>query len=1596
MSSFTRESRINLLREAGLLHILQEAYGDEMVMQRSLSERLLSAIRSRFPWIGGAMDYVGPRVRSIGIRIREEVMEFTSKVFSAIGTAFCGATQYILEAVKKVVIGLLQQIADVFGIEKYRSQICCVVGFCLSSLAFLLPKTVISSYSRVLVAAMGLLVLFTQSFVAAGTSLGICFTLASFAPNVGVAVDVHNYASPQGISDDAKTLILDLVSCSVFLTASTSGLALPTDGKSWDNMLRRHSLLHKSFQAYEFAFDKMGEVFERVTRFIYKYVLGQEYSTFDYINEVEDLYEKVMNFSKLENRLKIGRDPTVAKQIENMYLTYMKLNKVYDKVPYVRQRIAKLGAPLIEMFRIVSDKNPKAHVMRKEPVCVALYGPTGIGKSYLMSRMQQDLLKISGRFDPNMPLEGLIYARSVEQEFWDGYMGQPIVVYDDFGQRVDSIQNPNLEFFEIIRGVNIFPYHLHCAALSEKANNPFTSDFLILTTNLENSKPVSIISPEAFDRRIHIKAFISLIPEVCDIVSDKERLNPEKLMRYQLENDLPTYDMSHLRFRIKDKHNGQILTYEEYIVLISQQYKKHVESYEQRNKSNLVTANLPLPTGAYSYIPEYNMDEVQPQSISEDLQSHAVKLPRVLAGSVQRFNSTVKTWFDHASRDMWDRMKELYEIKVFFGPRYMPYLTVLGMGSLVVSGMAFMKFFFKEEESKLPLVTTMVRSEKLIPEAHRIVKHTAVHNEFESKCKECKLHKVHLEGFKPSAHVMSSEDLIRELDNKTVAESPMKVERSNMRRTAAVESPMKMSARAKNKTSFEGLKDRNDISKMFEQTPPSITATSEGILCTQLEPLKQLIRRNVWMVTCGPRDDQREIGFVTVLKGHKALINFHYIQTIAKYKKMCDEEFVIIFRQANMTKGHETTIDFLLKAKPVFRGQHQTEFYIINLPSTCDFGRDLTKHLIETRKAGSLLRGLPVQLSTFRKEGDRWVPFVVAGTLEKIHTVEIPDGLVPNERHTYLESAYYLLPSLNGDCGNVVLIDSNEFARKILGFHFAGQAGKGIASIITYDDVCNLLSDEMSLADPQSIVLEEVEDFPLEDSSFRVHGVGKYKITSSFKSKVIPSEVFECFGPTEMAPAVLAHPLKPDGPMIKAVKKSAGAVKELHRRDIMNEISKEWFEKNIAPFSPTQLETSVLTFEQACKGIEGHPYFPPIKRGKSPGYPYMAFATKGKTDWFGEDEWDFSSAACKELRRKIHDMEEMARHGVIPEVVFVETLKDEKRTLNKVLNQQTRVFSACPMDYLILFRKYFMGFIAYMSRNRIQNESAIGTCAHGKDWGEIVRIITPWQEQHIAAGDFADFDGTFQPQIFDSVCDDINNFYNDSIENQKVRKALWRALVNPLHILGHYIFQFSHGQPSGSPITALSNSIYLSKCIRYVLRDFLKSLWLKFDDHIRLIVYGDDCLISISPVLAEHLTPLMISQMLKDKLGMNYTTATKEQVTEETRYESITEVSFLKRGFSFDDDTRHWHAPLELRSIREMCNWIHKSPSSLDATQSNCNDALHELCHHPKEVFDSYREILGSACREVGIVLTVPNWSEVRYLMSIGQLDFTADGRPFV
>ena len=171
-----------------------------------------------------------------------------------------------------------------------------------------------------------------------------------------------------------------------------------------------------------------------------------------------------------------------------------------------------------------------------------------------------------------------------------------------------------------------------------------------------------------------------------------------------------------------------------------------------------------------------------------------------------------------------------------------------------------------------------------------------------------------------------------------------------------------------------------------------------------------------------------------------------------------------------------------------------------------------------------------------------------------------------------------------------------------------------------------------------------------------------------------------------------------------------------------------------------------------------------VARKTSPGFPYnlQSKGFPGKTKWMGKEEkYDFESMAAKQLRADVEELIEDCRNGKVSNVLFIDTLKDERRDNAKVDAGKTRVFSAGPQHFVVAFRKYFLPFAAWLMHNRIDNEVAVGTNPYSVDWERIAKRLKS-KGKHVIAGDFGNFDGSLVAQIlwaifWEILCRGSNN-----------------------------------------------------------------------------------------------------------------------------------------------------------------------------------------------------------------------------------------------
>lgn len=545
--------------------------------------------------------------RDIGVMTLERVREFAVTVIEFIKSQVPSTTE-TLDTIMSTVFDSLARVAleqvkfraqQLF--DKYKTWTCAtlLVIICICYIAF--PATQRSKCMSVFHFAINCLMLYSKQYT--------CFAVSTAIHGLTTMMSMRKVHDAQGAREDFTRVFKSGLICASLMKLETAGIAM-TDlsPANLERIMKRTVLVGRSMQMWDVIADRFGEFFDDLLSVVMKYVCGSDYISLRRVGEIDNFCSEVHDLISLKQSLKVGRDRKTCLKIESLYQRYLLLRTKHSGNRKALDLLNTYGFVITDLYGRVVNKNPNAHTMRKEPLCIVFRGKSGVGKSYLMDTFKQALLKIADRYDDEIDADASIYSRCKEQEFWDGYTGQPIVVFDDFGQAVDTPANPNLEFFELIRAVNIFPWNLHSANLNEKANNPFNAEFILLTTNLPIMDPKSIISRDALLRRLHLTVEVDIIPEVRKYYrangTDTWKLDVAKLAAYRARNALPAHDRSHWMFYQCDETdqsvNGGVMDYNQLVVKISHMYRNHQDSYDERQRNAETTREEALPLGAFS------------------------------------------------------------------------------------------------------------------------------------------------------------------------------------------------------------------------------------------------------------------------------------------------------------------------------------------------------------------------------------------------------------------------------------------------------------------------------------------------------------------------------------------------------------------------------------------------------------------------------------------------------------------------------------------------------------------------------------------------------------------------------------------------------------------------------------------------------------------------------------------------------------------------------------------------------------------------------------------------------------------------------------
>jgi len=580
--------------------------------------------------------------------------------------------------------------------------------------------------------------------------------------------------------------------------------------------------------------------------------------------------------------------------------------------------------------------------------------------------------------------------------------------------------------------------------------------------------------------------------------------------------------------------------------------------------------------------------------------------------------------------------------------------------------------------------------------------------------------------------------------------------------------------------------------------------------------------------------------------------------------------------------------------------------------------------------------------------------------------------------------------TIEGDCGKVMTVNSDKLHGRILGIHISGsKLPRGnscqIVTRETIDEGLALLPNYAQIACGLRELRPAIKPF---QTGLITKGHADFVIPQVSKTSIVPSALHGIFGEVLTRPARL-RPWKQvvDGVEVVRDPLREAAAKQGRECGYLTKGTIEEIEMSmrslILPRDEDAPTIRLLTYEESVKGIEGDLLFQPINRLTSPGFPYVLDSRKrghkGKTFWMGSDDWDFTSPQSLELRRDVERFESDLLEDRPHEVIWVDTLKDERRSHAKFDAGKTRLISNGPMHYNILFRKYYMAALAHLRYGRIYNGIAVGINVWGPEWNSLATFLRGASDEMID-GDMTDFSDRLMDdltwvnfRLFNEIYKVYDSNYTDN--DRKIRQRLWEYASCAIRYNQGTIYQTTNGTPAGFVPTAENNSLYGLCAFRAAYLYLAKKYKPAYNDlkHfealVRVITYGDDNVLSIRSEIRDFFNMRNLVEAFAS-FGMIYTTADKG--TDYDTPKSILDVSFLKRRFALNTlDGRPistYLCPAPLESRIDMLNWTtNKHVGTVEEQSDAVTDVFKELAMHPQGVFDDWTARISKKCYELGI-----------------------------
>lgn len=376
----------------------------------------------------------------------------------------------------------------------------------------------------------------------------------------------------------------------------------------------------------------------------------------------------------------------------------------------------------------------------------------------------------------------------------------------------------------------------------------------------------------------------------------------------------------------------------------------------------------------------------------------------------------------------------------------------------------------------------------------------------------------------------------------------------------------------------------------------------------------------------------------------------------------------------------------------------------------------------------------------------------------------------------------------------------------------------------------------------------------------------------------------------------------------------------------------------------------------AINGAPGISYLDALKKNTSAGFPFnkskLHFMVPLEPNETHQEPW----AITEVVKERLEKLFESWKNGKRYCPVFMQNLKDEVRSVQKILEANSRSFTGSPIELTIAIRQLYSGLVRLMQNYRKVFFTSVGIDATSIEFDDLYKDFVKFQ--NYGAGDFSKFDQCQGITILMTAFEILYHMmfiWGNMHEDLKIQFwcSAWDIICCFVNYNGDLVM-FLGFNPSGNPLTVIINGLVNLLLHIYCWGKRCGQNKLKISDffkHVFLSTYGDDSIFSTDQLWFNQ---IMLRDELKE-LNITYTMADKSE--EFTPFIPLDDVTFLKRSFKFHPDLGVIVGRLEESSIIKSLLYCvgSKTVSLKYQNKDSLSSALRDFFFYGERTFNIWR-----------------------------------------